>query len=123
MVLLKINGKDYTKFVNETSYNVSPTSIVEEWEDADILFHEGEYRKRIEGEFDMVFTLDSEYNDFIADMVIASNGRVTALEVYVGGLTNDVVQGNFFCTVTSASHQKISDARIFNKLNVKIKEQ
>lgn len=123
MVSLKVNGIDFTEFITEDSYSVYDDSIVETWEDADIKFHEGEYRKRIVGEFELVFITDTDYNRFINNMAIASNGRVTTLEVYVGGLTNDLVQSNFFCNVKSTSKRDAKATRSVNKLTMQIKEQ
>lgn len=123
MVSLKINGIDFTEFITEDSYSVYEEPIVETWEDADIHYHEGEYRKRIVGEFELVFITDTDYNRFISNMAIASNDRVTALEVYVGGLTNDLVQGNFFCKVRSTSKRDAKATRTVNKLTMQIKEQ
>lgn len=123
MVSLRINGIDFTKFITEDSYSVYPVSIVEEWEDADVTFHEGEYRKRIEGQFELVFISDTDYNNFISNMAIASNGRLTTMEVYVGGITNQMVQSNFFCKITSSSKRDANANRVVNKLNVQIKER
>jgi len=123
MVSLKINGIDFTKFVQVDSYSVYQESIIEEWEDADIHFHEGEYRKRIVGDFELAFIKESDYNDFINNMTIATDGRLTTLQVYVGGLVNDMVESKFFCTVKSSSKRDISLDYAVNKLSVQIKEQ
>jgi len=123
MVSLRINGIDFTQYIEEDSYSVYSTSIVEEWEDADILLHESEYRKRIEGSFEMVFISDTDYNSFINNMVLATHERLTTMEVYVGGLTNQIVEGNFFCKVKSTSKRDAKAERVVNRLSVEIKEQ
>lgn len=123
MVSLKINGIDFTKFIQVDSYSVYEESIVEEWEDADIHFHEGEYRKRIVGEFELGFVKDTDYNNFISNMAIATDGRSTTLNVYVGGLVNDMVESKFFCTVTSTSRRSDKLEYAANKVKVQIKEQ
>lgn len=123
MVSLRINGIDFTQFITEDSYSVYPMSVFEEWEDADVTFHEGEYRQRIVGEFELKFISDTDYNSFISNIAIASNGRLTTLEVYVGGLVNDMVQSNFFCTITSSSKRDANANRVVNTLKMQIKEQ
>lgn len=123
MVSLKINGIDFTKYITEDSYSMDANPVTEEWEDADIHYHEGEYRKRIEGSFELVFITDTDYNNFINNMTIATSDGLTTLNVYVGGLINDMVQSQFYCKIKSSSKRDAKADRVVNKLTVQIKER
>ena len=123
MVSLKINGIDFTKYITEKSYSVDSNEITEEWEDADIYFHTGTYRNRIEGSFELMFINDTDYNNFINNMAIATSDGLTTLNVYVGGLVNDMVESQFKCKIKSSSKRDAKADRVVNKLTVQIKER
>lgn len=120
MQLLKIDGIDFTKYINDSTYNVSSQSVYEEWTDANYKNHRAETRKRIEGSFDMVFVTSSEYDAFINKL---GNSNLVTMEVYVGGMINKLVTSKFYYKIKTQSHREISNTHIFNKINVTLEEQ
>lgn len=119
MKLLEINGIDFSKHINESSYNVSRQSVYEEWIDANYKIHRSEYRKRVTGSFDMVFIKDEDYDLFLNQI---NSSNLIRMTVYVGGLLNRRWVSDFYLTIESKSHREINSSHIFNKLTVKIEE-
>lgn len=122
MQLLIIDGIDFSKYINDSTYKVSSQSVYEEWKDANYKKHRQECRSSIEGSFDMVFTTDAEYDAFLSHFKGTNMKQMT---VYVGGSVNRMIESYFFFDMSTSRHEEInkSTSRIFNKISVKLEEQ
>ena len=70
-MVFKIGANDYSNKVLMDTFNVNRISVFTTWEDANGTTHRSEYRKKIQGTFDMQISNVAEYQAFITD--IANN--------------------------------------------------
>lgn len=67
-MVFKVGNVDYSSKVLVDTYNVNRIDVYTEWEDANGITHRNIYRKRIQGEFEMLISNISEYATFISDI-------------------------------------------------------
>lgn len=74
--MVKINGIDFSDFVQESSYKVNETDVFEEWTDGNHIKHRVNYRQKIKGEFQLVFIKAEDFEAFMT----AKKRRLTQME-------------------------------------------
>lgn len=64
-MLFSIDGLDFTHCIKMGTYEVNKNDVYNEWTDGFGINHHDIYRTRIQGSFEMYFTNESEYYDFL----------------------------------------------------------
>lgn len=116
-MLLEINGKDYTNYVQESTYKVGATDIYQEWTDANTIKHRIPIRERVAGSFDMVFVTDAEADAFIAELAPCTQ----TMKVYVQN-RNEVRECSFNCDVKAKKYAVINSTHTYNRVSVAVEE-
>lgn len=122
MQYLVINDIDLSKFVNESSYVVNSVPVYEEWTDANYRIHKSEYRRRVQGSFDLCFVTLNQYDEFIDLLKSASNKNLLTAQVYVGGDINAYQTIDMYYSLESSKTAEISNTHVFNKVKMTIEE-
>ena len=100
-MVFKIGDNDYSAKVLMDTYNVNRIDIYTEWEDANGTTHRDVYRKKIQGEFDMLISNVAEYSAFIADVQNnTTNGGYVTCKVCVNNYNQENVQADMFIDYT-----------------------
>lgn len=121
MTLFKIMGKDYTNKIIQGSFDVNSEDVYSTWTDANNIKHREIYRQRISGSFDMYFSDEESYNEFIADVTAA---KTQAGYCYVGIMTNnenvfhEMVE--LFVDFSPKRQQRVLGKGYFPDVNVKV---
>lgn len=123
MELLRVLGTNLTKYINESSYQVNPEKVYEEWMDANCKKHKSIFRTRAKGKFDLVFVTEADYNSFMGKIHQATNDNVLTAQFYVGGDVNAIQELNVYYDFKTSKHREISKTHIFNKVTMEIEEQ
>lgn len=72
-MVFKLGNYDYSDKVVMDTYDVNQIDIFTSWEDANGTVHRSSYRKKIEGQFDMLFSSLAEYRTFATRVQEARN--------------------------------------------------
>lgn len=103
MQLFNIGGTDLTKYITVPSYAVNEQDVYKEWEDANGIIHRHVYRKKISGNFTMLFFDKDEYFAFL-DLLNSNKGAggYTPASVYVNN-TNKTALIDAFITINPSN--------------------
>lgn len=120
-MVFQINGNDYTKCLQDESYNVVQVDIGDSWTDANYKKHQNSVLK-VQGSFSMVFITDDDYDDFLADVEAAKNtdGYVVCT-LFVLNL-NTTRQIECFLTISSNRYRPVNQTNVVHIINVQINE-
>ena len=96
-MVFKIGNNDYSDKVLMDTYNVNMIDIYTEWEDANGTKHRDIYRRKIQGEFDMLISNQYEYTAFINNLHNSTtNGGYVPCHLSVNNYNVENVQANLF---------------------------
>lgn len=123
-MVFKIGDNDYSAKVVMDTYNVNQIDIYTEWEDANGRTHRNVYRKRIQGEFDMLISNIGEYAAFIADIQSnTANGGYVTCEVCVNNLNQENVQADLFIDYAPIRTMQNNYTKGYLSFQVRIEER
>lgn len=123
MIFAKLGNVDITKYINYTSYNIDSVPVTNEWTDANYLLHTDEVRRRVEGSFDLAFTSDADYNDFIALLNQNKAGNLLSISLYVGSDINALVACYCYYKISLKSRKEANENYIVTILQMTVKER
>lgn len=96
-MVFKINNTDYSSKVVMDTYNVNRIDVFTEWEDANGTKHRDVYRRKIQGDFEMLISNMSEYAAFIQDIRNnRTNGGYVKCKVAVNNYNLEDVEADLF---------------------------
>ena len=72
--LFKINGIDFTKWVNDRKYDVRRNKVYFEWTDGNFTTRRANVREQVAGSFIMTFLNEADYDAFTAAVKAAETG-------------------------------------------------
>ena len=120
-MIFKLNNKDYTKFLQDDSYNVNSVDIGESWTDANYKKHINQIFK-VQGSFNLVFVKDSDYNTFLSDVESSKNADdFVVCTVHVINL-NTTKQIECILTITPDRFRPVDNSKVVNIVNIGIDE-
>ena len=123
-MVFKIGDNDYSAKVLMDTYNVNRIDIYTEWEDANGTNHRDVYRKRIQGEFDMLISSVSEYSAFIADVQNnTTNGGYVTCKVCVNNYNQENVQADMFIDYTPIKTMNNNYTKGYLSFTVRVEER
>ena len=116
-----INSNDYTKYIQDGTYNINKVDIGDSWVDGNYKQHRNHVLK-VQGSFDMAFITDDEYSSFLSDIEDAKNsdGYVECNLFVVNENTNDDIE--CFLTVTTKNYKPVNNVHVVNMISVTIDE-
>ena len=123
-MVFKIGDNDYSAKVLMDTYNVNRIDIYTEWEDANGTTHRDVYRKKIQGEFDMLISNVAEYSAFIADVQNnTTNGGYVTCKVCVNNYNQENVQADMFIDYTPIKTMKNDYTKGYLSFTVRVEER
>lgn len=123
-MVFKIGDNDYSSKVLMDTYNVNRIDIYTEWEDANGTIHRDIYRKKIQGEFDVLISNMSEYAAFIADVQNnTTNGGFVPCKVCVNNYNQEDVQADLFIDYTPIKTMNNNYTKGYLSFTVRIEER
>jgi hypothetical protein len=122
--LVSIGNTDISQYINESNYKMESIPVHDDWTDGRHRLHQYEYRRRVQGGFDIFCFSDTDYNTLIGLFHDNTDDEgVTTITVYVGSDINDDKEIECYATLT-LEYRKIIDAnRTKFKLHVGIVER
>ena len=100
-MVFAIGANDYSAKVLMDTYSVNQIDIYTSWEDANGRTHRDVYRKKLQGEVDMMISNITEYQAFIQDIQAnKKNGGYVPCKVAVNNLNSENVQADLFIDYT-----------------------
>ena len=123
-MVFKIGDNDYSAKVLMDTYNVNRIDIYTEWEDANGTTHRDVYRKKIQGEFDMLISNVAEYSAFIADVQNnTTNGGYVTCKVCVNNYNQENVQADMFIDYTPIKTMNNNYTKGYLSFTVRVEER
>lgn len=123
-MVFKVGNNDYSDKVVMDTYNVNRIDIYTSWEDANGRTHRDVYRKKIQGEFEMLISNVSEYRDFITDVHNnTTNGGYVPCKVFINNYDQDDVSADLFIDYTPIKTMQNNYTKGFLKFTVTIEER
>ena len=123
-MVFKIGDNDYSAKVLMDTYNVNRIDIYTEWEDANGTTHRDVYRKKIQGEFDMLISNVAEYSAFIADVQNnTTNGGYVTCKVCVNNYNQENVQADMFIDYTPIKTLNNNYTKGYLSFTVRVEER
>ena len=123
-MVFKIGDNDYSAKVLMDTYNVNRIDIYTEWEDANGTTHRDVYRKKIQGEFDMLISNVAEYSAFIADVQNnTTNGGYVTCKVCVNNYNQENVQADMFIDYTPIKTMNNDYTKGYLSFTVRVEER
>lgn len=120
-MIFQINGNDYTKYLQDDSYNIVQVDIGDSWTDANFKKHVNEILK-VQGSFSMAFITDDEFDDFLADVEASKNSSgYVVCTLHVLNL-NTTRQIECFLNISSNRFRPVNNDNVVNIINVEISE-
>lgn len=122
-MVFKIGDNDYSDKVLMDTFDVNRVSIYTQWEDANGNIHRSEYRKQIQGQFDMQISKLSEYQAFIQDIQANTNhdGWIEC-HIAVNNVDTDVV-AKLFVSYTAVRTMNNNYTKGYLSFTVTIEER
>lgn len=123
MELFKIGGKDFTRHIVAPSYTVNQQDVYTEWEDANFVKHHVVTRKRISGNFTMLFVDKNEFFTFLDTLQNTKNveGYNPAI-MYVNNL-HIVKNADFYISISPANTLPFFGVKQYDGFDVTIEER
>lgn len=118
-----INGVDITKHIIKDSYDINSEPLFESWKDANFREHRIYTRKKIKGEFDVIFFDEDNgaYQAFLSTLASATVNNLTTMGLFIlNDSSFEALQA--YVTLSAAQHAVMSDGNMVNKMTVKIEE-
>lgn len=119
-MIFRLNAHDYTKYLQDDSYNINQVNIGETWTDANHKKHKDDILK-VQGSFKMAFVQISEFNQFLTDLAASKFGGYYHCTLFVVNL-NDTKTIDCFIDVSSDRFRPVDSNRTVNYVNVVINE-
>lgn len=116
-----INSNDYTKYIQDGSYNINQVNIGDSWTDGNFRQHINNVLK-VQGTFEMAFITDDEFDSFLSDVESAKNndGYVECnLFVVNKNLAMDI---ECFLTISTKNHKPVNETNVVNVVSISINE-
>lgn len=122
--MININGIDFTKNVQESTYKVDQQPVYTKWTDANGTNHREITRERVSGSFDLVFVegMGHTYEEFLAAMKAATVRGVLTASFSVNNIAQDKTIDCFYMIAYDAP-RKISEGRTFRKCKFTLEER
>ena len=119
-MIFQINTHDYTKYLQDDSYNINQVNIGETWTDANHKKHKDDILK-VQGSFKMAFVKNTEFNQFLADVAASKYDGFYHCVLFVVNL-NTTKTIDCFIDISSERFRPVkSDTTVF-VINVVINE-
>lgn len=120
-MIFELNNTDYTKYLQDDTYNVVQVDIGDSWTDANYKKHANHVYK-VQGSFSMAFVNDSDYTQFLSDVESAKNndGNVEC-NVFVIN-KNTTMNIECFMAINSKQFRPVNTTTIVNIIDVQINE-
>ena len=123
-MVFKIGDNDYSSKVLVDTYNVNRIDIYTEWEDANGTIHRDIYRKKIQGEFDMLISNMTEYAAFIANLSSRKqNGGYVPCYVCVNNENMENVYAELFIDYTPIKTMNNNYTKGYLSFTVRVEER
>lgn len=119
--MFTINSNDYTKYIQDGTYNINKVDIGDSWTDGNYKQHRNHVLK-VQGTFDMAFITDDEYDDFLSDIEAAKNNDgYVVCNIFV---VNKNISENIECylNVTTKNYRPVNAYNVVNMITVSIEE-
>lgn len=119
--MFTINGNDYTKYIQDGTYNINNVDNGDSWTDGNFKQHRNHVIK-VQGTFDMAFITEDEYEDFLGDIEDATNndGYVECTVFVVNANSNKNIE--CFLTVSTNNYKPVNSANVVYMISVSIEE-
>lgn len=122
-MVFKIGDNDYSDKVLMDTYNINQIDIYTEWDDANGRTHRDVYRKRIQGDFEMLISKMSEYNAFIQDVRShMTNGGFVPVKLAVNNIDVENVNVDAFIDYTPIRTMQNNYTKGYLSFTVRIDE-
>ena len=123
-MVFAIGENDYSSKVMMDTFNVNQIDIYTQWEDANGRTHRDVYRKKIQGEFDMMISNLTEYQAFISDCQHhTTNGGFIPCKVAVNNLNEENVLADLFASYTPIRTRNSNYTKGYMSFTVTIEER
>lgn len=119
-MIFQVNGNDYTKYLQDDSYNVNQVNIGETWTDANHKKHKDDILK-VQGSFKMAFVQISEFNQFLTDVAASNYSGYYHCALFVVNL-NISKSIECFIDISTDRFRPVDLNRTVNIINVSINE-
>ena len=119
-MIFQINGNDYTKYLQDGTYNINQVNIGETWTDANHKKHKDDILK-VQGNFKMAFVNISDFNQFLTDVSSSNYSGYYHCNLFVVNL-NTSKTIDCFIDITSEKFKPVDLNRNVIYINVSINE-
>lgn len=119
-MIFQVNGHDYTKYLQDDSYNINQVNIGETWTDANHKKHKDDILK-VQGSIKMAFVQISDFNQFLTDVAASHYSGYYHCTLFVVNL-NTSKTIDCFIDITTDRFRPVDSNRTVNYINVVINE-
>lgn len=120
-MIFEINNTDYTKYLQDDTYNITQVDVGDSWTDANFKKHANHVYK-VQGSFSMAFISDSDYNQFLSD-IESSRDQDGYIECNVLVLNQNTSQNiECFMTINSQQYRPVNTNTTVHVIEVQIEE-
>jgi len=120
-MLASINGTDITKYIQETSYQISQETREDEFYDGNHKLHLVPLRNYVKGSFEMAFVKSSDLTNFLNLVAANKTGNLLKITLWVSNL-NQAAEKDVYFKMKSKKKIKINANYDLNIFNVEIEE-
>ena len=119
-MIFQINGHDYTKYLQDDTYNILQNNIGKSWTDANYKKHIHEILK-VQGSFSIAFINETIFTQFLNDINAKNSAGYNVCTLFVINL-NTIKTIECFINTTSEKFRPVNSDIVVNILNVTVNE-
>ena len=121
-MLAQIGTTDITKWIQESTYSMNAKSVYEEWEDGNLHRHQQSIRNRVQGSFELVFTTNSDLDDFITLLNSNTENNLLTITVWVDN-KNASSEHLMFYEFDGTSNRQINSSYVYKRFKMTLSER
>lgn len=120
-----ISGKDYSKYVQDSTYHMDETEEFGVWDSADYVRHKDLERTRVSGSFDMVFVSENseDYKEFLEFLNVVTENHIITCSLYITnkGIVKENVK--FYYSIAYKDHVNTNGSIYKDRITVTLEEK
>ena len=121
-MLAQIGNTDITPWIQESTYVMNKVNVYKDWVDGNYTKRRNVNRTRVEGDFDMVFTNDSDLNAFLS---LLSNNTTSGYVTITLWISNKNVseQHQMLYSFDNKNNRQINNNYVYKRFKMKMEER
>lgn len=121
MILVTINSKDVTRYIDKDTYQVNSEDVYESWQNGYFREIRIPVRKRVKGSFTIRCGNGLTYAAFLADLNAVTSDSLATMGVFVMN-DNAFKAINTYYKLSGVKHVELSNGGFYDEVTVEIEE-